>query len=35
MIQYVGNYLQIGKATHRSRLESYSKIIIVNVYNNF
>ena len=35
MTQNVGNYLPIGKASHRRRLESYSKIIIVNVYINF
>lgn len=35
MIRNIGNYLQIGKASHRRRLESCSKIIIVNVYINF
>jgi hypothetical protein len=35
MIQNVGNYLPIGKASHRRRLETCSNIIIVNVYINF
>lgn len=35
MIQNVGNYIQIGKASHSSRLEFYSKIIIVNIYIHF